>query len=104
MGVSATYYATAGTQPADNNEAGYSAPIDVLQGGVTATNKLLTARLGTDVANPQAALATDDAYGTAALTGAASAFVIRMSGMYKTSSTQRYFEWGADVGGLATKD
>ena len=91
-GVSATYYTTL-VAPTDGAPTGYSAPVDVLNGGIIATNKRFTVRLGADVASSSVVTAVNVGHGADLLTSTVERFVVRFNGMYKTSSTQRYFKW-----------
>merc|ERR1712159_281789 len=88
-GVSATYYTLASAP----TEAGttYSAPVDVLDGGSFATNKLFAGLSAT----VQKWDSTSKGHGTPKLvsTEPGYGFVIRFNGMYKTKSAQRYFKW-----------
>ena len=87
-GVSATYYTTTGTST--DGTTPYSAPIDVLVDSVTATNKRFTTLAASVEGTTQAVAA---GHGDGNLAAAAYDFVVRFNGMYKTSSTQRYFSW-----------
>lgn len=99
-GVSATYYTVSGGAVADGASTVFSAPVDVLDGGVIAATKVFT---GLSVNIQKWDTASGQSHGNAKLTTSApDHFVIRMNGMYKTSSTQRYFKWdgiGADAAG-----
>jgi len=86
-GLYATYYTASGYEPTV-----YGAPINVLVGNTIATTKIFPGATFT-VADSDA---TGKTHGTAKLLSTASqSYAIRMSGMYKTASTQRYFKWDA---------
>ncbi len=88
-GVSATYYATANAV----TSAAIAAPTNLLASGTAATRRV--PRIGTN----GAAVTTSNAgatglWGSTALLGTDSAFVVRWAGMYtNTGSMARYFKW-----------
>jgi hypothetical protein len=100
-GVSATYY-TLAAAPSDGAGTAFSAPVDVLDGGAIAANKRPTQ---VKAAVQAWDTASGKSHGEAKLTTNAPTygFVIRFNGMYRTSSTQRYFKW-AGIDTTAAKE
>jgi len=94
-GVTATYYALTTDGQADPTTAHFAAPSDVLTGGTAAATKHLTGGMSATTTTSNAA--ASPGWGAVGLNGAASDFVIRMSGMYTPNAqTQMYFK-GANV-------
>jgi hypothetical protein len=93
-GVSATYYDFgSNAQPTtDGADTTYSAPIDVLAEDSVATTKRHTT-LGAKVIKSDTANGDADAHGVKKLLGTDNSYSIRFNGMYKTTTTQRYFKW-----------